>query len=40
MEERIVSSEERKDEAVMELSLRPEALDEYIGQSSVKDNLN
>ncbi|OOE13753.1 Holliday junction branch migration DNA helicase RuvB [Fictibacillus arsenicus] len=39
MEERIVSSEERKDEAVMELSLRPEALDEYIGQSSVKDNL-
>ncbi|MFE1243754.1 Holliday junction branch migration DNA helicase RuvB [Fictibacillus sp. NPDC058756] len=39
MEERIVSSEERQDEAVMELSLRPEALDEYIGQSSVKDNL-
>ncbi|MCM3716989.1 Holliday junction branch migration DNA helicase RuvB [Fictibacillus phosphorivorans] len=39
MEERIVSSEERQDEAVMELSLRPEALDEYIGQSSVKENL-
>ena len=39
MEERIVSSEECQDEAVMELSLRPEALDEYIGQSSVKDNL-
>lgn len=39
MEERIVSSKERQDEAIMELSLRPEALDEYIGQSSVKDNL-
>jgi Holliday junction DNA helicase RuvB len=39
MEERIVSSEERQDETTMELSLRPEALDEYIGQSSVKENL-
>ncbi|MGA4719257.1 Holliday junction branch migration DNA helicase RuvB [Fictibacillus nanhaiensis] len=39
MEERIVSSEERQDEANIELSLRPELLDEYIGQTSVKDNL-
>ncbi|MBH0170729.1 MAG: Holliday junction branch migration DNA helicase RuvB [Bacillota bacterium] len=39
MEERIVSSEERRDEANIELSLRPELLDEYIGQTSVKDNL-
>jgi holliday junction DNA helicase RuvB len=39
MEERIVSSEGRKDEANIELSLRPEALNEYIGQTAVKDNL-
>jgi holliday junction DNA helicase RuvB len=39
MEERIVSSEEHHDETTMELSLRPVVLDEYIGQSAVKDNL-
>jgi Holliday junction DNA helicase RuvB len=40
MEDRMLSSEESREDAAIELSLRPERLKEYIGQTSVKDNLN
>ena len=39
MDERVVSSEELKEDK-MESSLRPVTLDEYIGQSELKENLS
>jgi len=38
MENRIISSE-RKEEDVFEKSIRPERLDEYVGQNEIKENL-
>ena len=38
MDDRIVSNEELKEDK-MESSLRPVSLDEYIGQSELKENL-
>lgn len=40
MEERIVAGTEQEEDAVVELSLRPTILKEYIGQDKVKENLN
>src|SRR5699024_6012023 len=40
MEERIVSANEREDDALAEVSLRPSMLSEYIGQGKVKENLH
>lgn len=40
MEDRIVSGEERSEDAEVELSLRPSMLSEYIGQDKVKENLH
>ena len=37
--ERILSARPREDEVTIETSLRPRRLDEYIGQTKVKDNL-
>lgn len=39
MEERLISSSLREEEAKTEYSLRPHALDEYIGQHVVKDHM-
>ncbi|MFH1350216.1 MAG: Holliday junction branch migration DNA helicase RuvB [Pseudomonadota bacterium] len=39
MEERIIDSEPRLEEARSDLSLRPKSLDEYIGQEEIKRNL-
>jgi Holliday junction DNA helicase RuvB len=39
MEERILSSESTYDESSYELSLRPQKLNQYIGQKKVKENL-
>src|SRR5690625_916922 len=38
MDERIISGEEHEDD--VELSLRPTALSQYIGQQNVKENLS
>jgi holliday junction DNA helicase RuvB len=38
-DERILSSRPRSDEITLETSLRPRYLDEYIGQTSIKQNL-
>ncbi len=40
MEERVVSSEEQETDEVLESSIRPLILDEYIGQSEVKENIH
>lgn len=40
MDERVVSSEEQTDDEVLESSIRPLVLDEYIGQSEVKENIH
>lgn len=40
MEERILSSESVFDDSNFELSLRPQKLNQYIGQRKVKENLN
>lgn len=40
MEERIVTGCEQEEDTVVELSLRPTVLKEYIGQDKVKENLN
>jgi holliday junction DNA helicase RuvB len=40
MEERILSSESVYDDSAFELSLRPQKLNQYIGQRKVKENLN
>ncbi|MBN2125717.1 MAG: Holliday junction branch migration DNA helicase RuvB [Deltaproteobacteria bacterium] len=39
MEERIIDPEPRVDELPAELSLRPQSLDEYVGQDGLKRNL-
>jgi len=39
MEERIVSPENREDDRLLDYSLRPRRLDEYIGQNEIKRNL-
>ncbi len=39
MDNRIVSSEEKEDEDIFEKSIRPEYLDEYVGQEEIKENL-
>lgn len=39
MDRRIINTELKKEEAVMENNLRPSSLKEYIGQRKVKDNL-
>ncbi len=39
MERRIINTELKKEEAVMENKLRPTKLDEYIGQRKAKENL-
>jgi len=39
MEDRIVSQQLENEEESFELSLRPQTLDQYIGQKKVKDNL-
>jgi len=39
-EERVVNPEEKEDDKPIDLSLRPSALDDYIGQEQVKSNLN
>ena len=40
MDDRVVSSEEQTDDEVLEFSIRPLVLDEYIGQSEVKENIH
>lgn len=40
MEDRIVTGEQSEEDSVVELSLRPKMLSEYIGQDKVKENLN
>lgn len=37
--ERIVTSEELEDDGVVDNTIRPEVLDEYIGQTEVKENI-
>ena len=37
--ERVVTSEELVDDGVVDNTIRPEVLDEYIGQSEVKENI-
>jgi len=39
-EDRVVNPEEKEDDKPVDLSLRPSALDDYIGQEQVKSNLN
>ena len=39
MEDRIVTGEQNEDDKLVELSLRPTMLAEYIGQHKVKENL-
>ena len=40
MTNRIITGSPTEEEATFELSLRPRVLAEYIGQQSVKDNLD
>lgn len=40
MDDRVVSSEEQTDDEELEYSIRPLVLDEYIGQSEVKENIH
>ena len=40
MDDRVVSSEEQTDDEVLESSIRPLVLDEYIVQSEVKENIH
>lgn len=40
MEERLVTSEQNEEDSTIELSLRPSLLNEYIGQTKVKENLH
>lgn len=39
MDDRIVTGEQQEEDSVVELTLRPTALNEYIGQNKVKENL-
>ena len=40
MNDRVVSSEEQTDDEMLDSSIRPLVLDEYIGQSEVKENIH
>ena len=40
MDDRVVSSEEQTDDEELESSIRPLVLDEYLGQSEVKENIH
>lgn len=40
MSKRIVSSDQNSEEVTLEISLRPQTLGEYVGQTSLKHNLN
>ena len=40
MEERVITNEELPSDNNLEETLRPQVLDEYIGQTEVKENLN
>ena len=40
MDDRVVSGEEQMDDEMLESSIRPLVLDEYIGQSEVKENIH
>ena len=37
--ERVVTGEELEDDGVVDNTIRPEVLEEYIGQSEVKENI-
>ena len=37
--ERVITSEKLEDDGVVDNTIRPEVLDEYIGQSEVKENI-
>ena len=39
MKERVITSEELEDDGIVDNTIRPEVLDEYIGQSEVKENI-
>lgn len=39
MEERVIGTEELQDDKILDNSIRPEVLDEYIGQKEVKENI-
>ncbi|NIV30381.1 MAG: Holliday junction branch migration DNA helicase RuvB, partial [Anaerolineae bacterium] len=39
MTDRIVSSKKKGEEVGLDVGLRPQSLDEYIGQDRVKENL-
>jgi Holliday junction DNA helicase RuvB len=39
MEERIIDPQEKSDEKILDLTLRPRTLEEYIGQEKIKENL-
>lgn len=39
MEERVVTNEKISDDGIIDNTIRPEILDEYIGQSEVKENI-
>lgn len=39
MEERVITNEELPSDNNLEETLRPQALDEYIGQNEVKENI-
>lgn len=39
-ENRIISAQEKPDDSVFDLTLRPKKLSDYIGQTKIKDNLN
>ena len=39
MEERVITNEELPSDNNLEEKLRPQALDEYIGQNEVKENI-
>jgi len=38
-EERLICAQEKTSDKILDCTLRPQKLEEYIGQSSVKDNL-
>ncbi len=39
MDDRVISNEKLEDDGIIDNSIRPEMLDEYIGQSEVKENI-
>ncbi len=40
MEERVIGNEKLEDDGILDNSIRPEVLDEYIGQTEVKENIH